>query len=93
MNQNNAWLNFAVKDLGRTRDFYSKLDHFKLNPDCPGGGNDLVSVIVGENSLIVNFFPEATFKAFINNNLADASSTETCVSLGATSIQEVDSRL
>jgi predicted lactoylglutathione lyase len=75
MNQNNVWLNFAVKDLGRTREFYSKLDHFKLNPDCSGGGSDLVSVIVGEN------------------NLTDASSTETCLSLGATSIAEVDARL
>lgn len=92
MNTNNAWLNFAVKDLHRTREFYSKLDHFKINEDCPGG-DDLVSVFVGDDPLVVNFFPEAAFKAFINNNLTDASSAETCVSLGATSIQEVDVRL
>lgn len=93
MNKNNAWLNFAVKDLRKTREFYSKLDHFQINQDCPGGDNDLVSVVVGDDHLIVNFFPEAAFKGFINNTLTDASRTETCISLGATSIQEVDARL
>jgi len=93
MNKNNVWLNFAVKDLRKTREFYSKLDHFKINPDCPAGENDLVSVIVGDDKLIVNFFPEATFQGFINNKVTDASSTETCLSLGATSVKEVDDRL
>ncbi|MDB6112822.1 MAG: hypothetical protein JWR69_4572 [Pedosphaera sp.] len=93
MNKNNVWLNFAVKDLRKTREFYSKLDHFKINKDCPGGDNDLVSVIVGDDNLIVNFFPEAAFKGFINNKITDAGSTETCLSLGATSVKEVDARL
>ena len=92
MNKNNAWLNFAVKDLQKTREFYSKLDHFELNKDCPDGAN-LVSIVVGDEKLIVNFFPEADFKGFIKNNLTDASSTETCISLGATSVEEVDARL
>lgn len=93
MNRNNVWLNFAVKDLQRTREFYSKLDHFKINADCPGGGEGLVSVVVGDDNLIVNFFPEDVFKGFINNQVADASRTEICLSLGATSVEEVDARL
>ena len=93
MNKHNVWLNFAVKDLGTTRDFYSKLDHFNLNPDCPGGGEGLVSVVVGDDGLIVNFFPEAAFKGFINNEITDAGRTETCLSLGAMSVAEVDARL
>lgn len=92
MNKNNVWLNFAVKDLGRTREFYSKLDHFRINTDCPDGA-DLVSVIVGDENLIVNFFPEAAFKRFIKNAITDAGTSETCLSLGATSVEEVDARL
>jgi len=93
MNKHNVWLNFAVKDLRRTREFYSKLDHFQINKDCPGGDDDLVSVIVGDDNLIVNFFPEAAFQGFINNKITDAGSTEICLSLGATSVEEVDARL
>jgi len=93
MNKNNVWLNFAVKDLRKTREFYAQLDHFKINTDCPDGA-DLVSIVVGDDSLIVNFFPEAAFKGFINHPLTDATqATETCLSLGALSEEEVDARL
>lgn len=83
------WMNLPVKDLAKSREFFTKLGFSFRNH--PGMENNLASLIVGEKGGIVNMFPEATFKSFTKNALTDVSqSTEALFSFDAESREEVD---
>lgn len=83
------WLNLPVKDLKKSRDFFATLG-FSFNPQHENS-EDAVSLIVGDNQVIVMLFPETTFKSFTRNAVADANqATEVLISIGAASRDEVD---
>ena len=83
------WMNLPVKDLAKSREFFTKLGFsFK---EHPGMSDRLASLIVGEKGVMVNLFPEATFKSFTRNGIADISQgTEALFSFDAESREEVD---
>lgn len=84
----NLWLNLPVKDLAKSREFFTRLG-FAIN-DAHGQAG-MVSLVVGEPGVIVNLFPESSFSRMAGGASFDpAKSCEIMISLGADSREEVD---
>ncbi len=85
---NDLWLNLPVRDLARSRAFFSQLG-FTIS-DAHGQPH-MVCLVVGDNKVIVNLFAEDLFKGMTSADVADVSgAAETMISLGASSPAEVD---
>ncbi len=85
---NEIWLNFPVKDVNKTKDFYSKIG-FNVNEKHTNA--NMVSFIVGKKNTAVLFFDEKTFSGFAQNNVADpANGSEILVSFDAENREDVD---
>lgn len=85
---NEIWLNFPVKDVNKTKDFYSKIG-FAVNEKHTNA--NMVSFIVGKKNTAVLFFDEKTFSGFAQNNIADpANGSEILVSFDAENREDVD---
>ncbi|UVI28395.1 VOC family protein [Paenibacillus spongiae] len=83
------WLNLPVKDVKKSKEFYTRIG-FSLNPQHPNT-DEAVSLIVGDNKVVVMLFPESTFKGFTRNEIADTKqATEVLISIGADSREEVE---
>jgi predicted lactoylglutathione lyase len=83
------WANLPVKDVKRTKQFFSQLG-FAFS-DSMSMGEQFVCMLVGTNNFHVLFFQEALFKGFTQNELTDTSqSTEVMFSIDAANRQEVD---
>lgn len=83
------WFNLPSKDLAKAKEFFVHIG-FKIN-EHPGSANDLVSLFVGDKEVVLNLFPEATFKNITQNGLVETSqSSEVLFSLGADSREDVD---
>ncbi|WP_432352897.1 VOC family protein [Sporosarcina sp. A2] len=83
------WLNLPVRDPERAKVFYTQLG-FRLNEQYASQDGSF-SLIVGDNQVVLMFFPESTFKGFDGNAVSDSClGTEVLFSLGANSRDEVD---
>jgi predicted lactoylglutathione lyase len=83
------WINLPVRDLNKSKEFFTKLG-FSLNPRF-NNSDEMVGLMIGDKKVIVNFFPEATFKSFTGNEITDTKqSTEVLLSVDAESREEVD---
>ncbi|MCQ6560596.1 VOC family protein [Paenibacillus mendelii] len=83
------WLNLPVKDLNKSKEFFTRIG-FSLNPQHPNN-DEAVSLVVGDNKVIVMLFPESTFKGFTRHEVADTQqAAEVLLSIGAESREEVD---
>ncbi|WP_026692050.1 VOC family protein [Peribacillus kribbensis] len=83
------WLNLPVRDLERAKAFYTQLG-FRLNEQYASKDGSF-SMIVGNNQVVLMFFPEPLFQGFAGNTVADSrQGTEVLISLGANSRDEVD---
>ena len=83
------WLNLPVKDLNKSKQFFTSIG-FSLNPQH-ANNDEAVSLVIGENKVIVMLFPESTFKGFTSHEVADTKlATEVLFSIGAESREEVD---
>ena len=87
-NNRQIFVNLAVKDLGETVDFFTKLG-FKFNPQFTD--ENATCMIIGKDSYVM-LLVEKFFKTFIpNKRIADATkSTEALVALSAESRAAVD---
>jgi uncharacterized protein len=86
------WINLPVKDINKSKAFFTKLG-FSLNPQF-SNSDEMVSLMIGNKNVIVNFFPEPTFKSFTGNEIADTKqATEVLLSIDAESREEVDEML
>lgn len=87
--EKNLWLNLSSKDLKRAREFYSRLG-FVINDQHPNP--EMLSLFVGANKVVVNFFSERLFQNFIGGqSITDVqNSNEVLFSIGAASASEVD---
>jgi len=84
---NELWLNLPVKDVGRSKTFFSGLG-FKLNPRHEGS-DDAAGYEIG--GMMVMLFPEATFRGFTGHAVSDTKlGSEVLISIGAESREEVD---
>ena len=83
------WMNLQVKDVAKSREFFTNLG-FGFNQQY-GNGEHNAALSIGENKVIVMLFAEDFFKEFINHEIADVSKgTEVIFSFDAESREEVD---
>ena len=83
------WLNFPVRDLGKTKEFFSRIG-FSLNEQHTCGG-EMICFSVGEKKMTVAFFAAETFRNFTKSEVSDASKVaEVLISFDAASREEVD---
>lgn len=82
------WINLPVKDVNRTKEFFSKIG-FSVNEKHTTG--DMVCFEVGEKKITVLFFAEDTFKGFTKNEISDTKAgSEVLISIDAENREEVD---
>jgi predicted lactoylglutathione lyase len=82
------WINLPVKDVKRSREFFTKIG-FELNPRHSGDG--MACLLVGEKRVVVMLFEESTFAGFTKHTLADTrQGCEVLISIDAESRHEVD---
>lgn len=83
-----VWANIPVKNVERTRDFYSSLG-FKINGERDN--DQLISFSVGKDDFVVHFFKEEIFEQASVGNAADLKKgNEVMFTIGANSREEVD---
>ncbi len=83
------WLNLPVKDVSKSRDFYTQMG-FKLNNQY-GNSAHSASLMIGEKDVVLMLFNEEAFKAFTNTGIPDISNaTDVLFSIDAESPTEVD---
>ncbi|OBZ13179.1 MULTISPECIES: VOC family protein [Bacillales] len=83
------WLNLPVKDLKQSKEFFSQLG-FTFHPRHINS-DDMAGLVIGEAKVLVMLFPEATFKKFTGQEIADTrQGTEVLLSIDAQSREEVD---
>jgi len=83
------WLNLPVKDVNRSREFFTKLG-FSFDVKY---GNTKISagMVVGEKKSIVMLFEESVFKTFAHHNIVNTKeATEVLISVELSSPEEVD---
>lgn len=82
------WLNLPVKDLQRSKAFFSALGY---TFDSPRDNDAMASLIIGNKKFAVMLFAEHLFKSFIQTEVTDTKkSSEILISLDAESREEVD---
>ena len=81
------WFNLPVKDVARSRDFFTKLG-FTFNDKH---GIDPACMLVGEKKVVVMLFREEMIKGFMRQEVTDTKfSNEMLISIYAESRSEVD---
>ncbi|WP_374951814.1 VOC family protein [Mucilaginibacter sp.] len=89
MQPKQIWANLGVKDVSRTREFYTKLG-IKSNEDHDNGGDQLTSFLFG-NDFAIHFFEANFLKQSFEGELTDLTkSNEIMFSLWADSKEEAD---
>lgn len=82
------WLNLPVRDLGKTKEFFSRIG-FSLNEQHTNC--EMVSFSVGEKKMTVVFVAEETLKNVTKSEISDASKgAQVLISFDAESREEVD---
>ena len=82
------WGNLGIKDVERTKAFYTKLG-FKQNAGPES--DELVSIVFGDEGFIINFFKEDSLKKAMKSELADLSKgNEVIFSISAETEEEVN---
>jgi predicted lactoylglutathione lyase len=83
------WVNLPVKDVARSREFFSKLG-FSFNQQY-GNSEENCALSIGDNKVIVMLFTEPLFKGFARHEIADVNQgSEVLFSIDAESREEVD---
>jgi predicted lactoylglutathione lyase len=89
MRPTKIWANLSVKDVERTRNFYTLLG-FKSN-EGPNKAKELCSFLIGNDDFIVHFFANGSFKDAIKAEVADLTQgNELIFTLWAESKEEAD---
>nr|MBA3707000.1 extradiol dioxygenase [Bacteroidota bacterium] len=82
------WINLPVKDINRSKEFFSKLG-FSFNNKY--AGEDSVGLMIGSKNIIVMLFKVAAFEKFTGNKISDTKlGAEVLLSFDAESKEEVD---
>jgi predicted lactoylglutathione lyase len=83
------WVNLPVKDLDRTKEFYTKIG-FTFKP-LPGNRQDGAMLIMGSRSVQLLFFEESAFRGFSGTEVADTKQcSEVLFSIDASNSDEVN---
>lgn len=83
------WINLPVKDLQRTKDFFTQLG-FTFKP-LPGNRDDGACLILGSKSVQVMMYEEPVFRSFTDSEISDAqNSNEVLFSIDAENTEEIN---
>jgi len=83
----NFFVNLPVKDLNKTKEFFSKLG-FKFNPEFT---NELAACMIISNNVFAMLLTEDHFKNFTKKSIADTdNSTEAIMALQVDSKEKVN---
>lgn len=82
------WLNFSVKDVGKSQGFFEKIG-WTLNEKHTN--EEMVCFEVGAKKITVLFFAEEIFKGFTKHGISDTNAgSEVLISFDAESREEID---
>lgn len=82
------WLNLPVKDVNKTKEFFSKIG-FPSNEKHTT--DEMICFEVSEKKMTVLFFPEETFRSFTKAEIPDTKTgSEVLISFDAESREEID---
>ncbi|MDG4651427.1 VOC family protein [Chryseobacterium arthrosphaerae] len=87
MKANQIYVNFPVKDVQKTKEFWTKLG-FPVNEQF--SDDKAVCVMINEDSMYIMFLAEEYFRSFIDRPVAPANTVQVLVSIGLNSREEVD---
>ncbi|MGG7437538.1 VOC family protein [Chryseobacterium arthrosphaerae] len=87
MKANQIYVNFPVKDVQKTKEFWTKLG-FPVNEQF--SDDKAVCVMINEDSMYIMFLAEEYFRSFIDRPVAPANTAQVLVSIGLNSREEVD---
>ena len=83
------WLSLPVKDLTRSKDFFTKLG-FTFTGG-PGNTPTSAPLLVSSKNVVIMLFEEPAFRGFVNQEIADTKvACEVLLSIDAASKEEVD---
>lgn len=81
------YVNLPVKDVQKTRDFWTKLG-FSINEQF--SDEKAICVVMKENHIYTMFLHEEFFKTFTDRPVANGQTTQTLLAIGVKSRAEVD---
>jgi predicted lactoylglutathione lyase len=87
MEINQIYVNLPVKDVQKTREFWTKLG-FSINEQF--SDEKAICVIMKEDHIYTMFLKEEFFQTFTDRPLANGETTQTLLAIGANSREEVD---
>src|SRR6478735_8468552 len=87
MNVKSIYVNLPIKDIKKTRDFWTKLG-FSFNPQF--SDEKALCLILNEGSIYAMLITHEFFSTFTNRPIADGSSTEVLIAIEVESREKVD---
>lgn len=87
MKINQIYVNLPVKDVQKTREFWTKLG-FSINEQF--SDEKAVCVIMKEDHIYTMFLKEEFFQTFTDRPVAKGETTQTLLAIGVNSREEVD---
>ncbi|MEF9479027.1 VOC family protein [Chryseobacterium sp. RRHN12] len=87
MKINEIYVNLPVKDVQKTREFWTKLG-FSINEQF--SDEKAICVIMKENHIYAMFLKEEFFQTFTNRPFAKGDTTQVLLAIGVNSRDEVD---
>ncbi|WP_278381112.1 VOC family protein [Chryseobacterium arthrosphaerae] len=87
MNINQIYVNLPIKDVQKTRDFWTKLG-FSVNEQF--SDEKAICVIMKENHIYAMFLKEEFFQTFTNRPFAKGDTTQVLLAIGVDNREDVD---
>lgn len=87
MNITDIYVNLPVKDVQKTREFWTKLG-FSINEQF--SDDKAICVVMKENHIYTMFLKEEFFQTFTNRPFAKGDTTQVLLAIGVNSREEVD---
>ncbi|MCW1961615.1 VOC family protein [Chryseobacterium viscerum] len=87
MNITDIYVNLPVKDVQKTREFWTKLG-FSINEQF--SDEKAICVVMKENHIYTMFLKEEFFQTFTNRPFAKGDTTQVLLAIGVNSRDEVD---
>lgn len=87
MKINEIYVNLPIKDVQKTREFWTKLG-FSINEQF--SDEKAICVIMKENHIYAMFLKEEFFQTFTNRPFAKGGTTQVLLAIGVNSRDEVD---
>ncbi|GAB4201145.1 MAG: VOC family protein [Bacteroidia bacterium] len=81
------YINLPIKDVQKTKSFWSRLG-FCFNPQF--SGDKALCLVLNENTSYAMLISEEVFKEYTNKKIADGNTTQVLIAIQVNSREEVD---